>query len=66
MSTKNFLIFFSAISRPPGGSQNVQKLPKYGKNVKFQVFWPFWDPPGGGLIAEKKIQEFFCAHLGVF
>ena len=46
-------------------TQNDQKLPKYGKNVKFQVFWPFWDPPGSRLIAEKKNQKFVCAHLGV-
>ena len=43
-----------------------QKLPKYGKIVKNQVFRPFWDPPGDSLKPRKKFQNFFCAYLGVF
>ena len=46
--------------------KNAQKLPKYGKNVKIQVFSQFWAPPGGQVSLRKKIQKLFCTHLGLF
>ena len=39
--------------------KNAQKLPKYGKNVKIQVFSQFWAPQGVRFHSEKKFKNYF-------
>ena len=46
--------------------KKAQKLPKYGKNMKIQVFSQSLARPGGQVSLRKKIQKLFCTHLGLF
>ena len=39
--------------------KNAQKLPKYGKKVKIQVFSQFWAPQGSGFTPKKKFKNYF-------